>query len=56
VHGGVLLPIKIPKVKCFVCGQELKYINSTHLWMRHGMILAEYKEKFPDAAMDVELN
>jgi len=54
VHGGVLLPIKIPKVKCFVCGQELKYINSTHLWMRHGMILAEYKEKFPDAEIMCE--
>jgi very-short-patch-repair endonuclease len=48
------LPIKIPKVKCFVCGQELKYITSTHLWMRHGMILAEYKEKFPDAEIMCE--
>lgn len=49
MHGGVLLPIKIPKVKCCVCGQELKYINSTHLWMKHNMTLVEYKEMFPNS-------
>lgn len=44
--------IEKPKVKCAVCGQELTCVNALHL-KRHGMTVAEYKQKYPGRDMGV---
>lgn len=38
------------KIKCLICGAELKSINSTHS-AKHGITLGQYQEKFPDAPL-----
>ena len=38
------------KVKCEICGKELKYISHLHL-RTHAISVAEYKERYPNADM-----
>ena len=39
---------KEDRVKCMICGSELKSINGLHL-KKHGITAREYREMFPDA-------
>jgi predicted transcriptional regulator len=39
--------IERPRVKCMICGKELKYVNPFHL-KTHGITLEEYRNRYPD--------
>ncbi|KKM14088.1 hypothetical protein LCGC14_1709670 [marine sediment metagenome] len=41
------------KIQCQVCGKEFKQIHHRHA-KQHGLTIAQYKEKFPDAPINSE--
>lgn len=39
----------LPKIKCMLCGKEMRIITNTHLHNKHNITMFEYKKKFPSA-------